>query len=60
MTKQIMIRVSENDFSEIESLVESGFGRTKADFAKTAVILYIQEINRKRISTNSIKGAART
>lgn len=47
MTKQIMIRVSEKEFSEIERLVRCGYGRTKADFVKTAAVLHIEEINDK-------------
>jgi hypothetical protein len=44
MTKQIMIRVSEREFSDIEKLVNKGCNRSKADFVKTATVLRIEKI----------------
>jgi hypothetical protein len=43
MTKVILIRVSDSEYSEIEGLVSRGYGRTKADFVKTATVLRIEK-----------------
>jgi hypothetical protein len=40
--KQIMIRLSKTEFSDVEKLVNAGHARTKADFVKTATIIHTQ------------------
>ena len=40
MTKTIKVRLSDDEYTVIENLVQAGFGRTKADFVKTAVVIH--------------------
>jgi len=57
MTKQIMIRVSEIEFSEIEELVKCGYGRTKADFVKSSTVLGIAAAKNKMTINGNLRGA---
>ena len=38
MTKAIKIYLSDSEYIGVEKLVRAGFGRTKADFVKTAIV----------------------
>ena len=38
MSKAIKIHLSDSEYIEVEKLVKDGFGRTKADFVKTAIV----------------------
>ena len=40
MTKTIKVYLSESEYTGIEKLIDAGFGRTKADFVKTAVVIH--------------------
>jgi len=51
MAKTIMIRVSEYEFSEIQSFVEKGLSRSKADFVRTAAMLQIEKNRDKTTSS---------
>jgi len=42
MVKTILVRLSDSEYSDIETLVNDGAGRSKADFVKTAAILHIE------------------
>ena len=41
MCKTIRVYLSDSEYNGVERLVKAGFGRTKADFAKTAVLMHI-------------------
>lgn len=38
MSKAIKIYLSDSEYTGVEKLVKAGFGRTKADFVKTATV----------------------
>jgi len=46
MTKAIKVCLSDSEYRQVEALINSGNGRTKADFARTAIILYIKNFEK--------------
>jgi len=50
MTKSIIIRISESEYSEIQNYVKAGKARTLADFVHTGTRIYIE---RNRIEEGS-------
>lgn|GEM_PF-4482942 len=40
MNKTIRVYLSDSEYDGVEKLVKAGFGRTKADFAKTAILMH--------------------
>ena len=43
MTKRVMVRFSEEEYSEIEKCVCRGAGRNKSDFVRKAVIILLEK-----------------